>query len=135
MDSLEHYRHLFEGLGQQITIYSDHYNLLWFTETKVYNRRQARWAEKLAKYDFIIHFRPGVQGGKPDALSRRPDYMAENKVKQPTAFLRPEQVDTTALDAKKREIGAVEQLPQGDLERAIREAQERDTTTDREAMT
>jgi len=49
VDSLEHYRHLFEGLGQQITIYLDHYNLLWFTETKVYNRRQARWAEKLAK--------------------------------------------------------------------------------------
>ena len=64
------YRHLFEGLGQQITIYLDHYNLLWFTETKVYNRRQARWAEKLAKYDFVIHFRPGTQGGKPDALSR-----------------------------------------------------------------
>ena len=60
--------------------------------------------------------------------------MAENKVKQPTAFLRPGQVDTTALDAKKMEIGAVEQLPQGDLERAIREAQERDTMTDREAM-
>jgi len=28
VDSLEHYRHLFEGLGQQITIYSDHHNLL-----------------------------------------------------------------------------------------------------------
>ena len=70
VDSLEHYRHLFEGLGQQITIYSDHYNLLWFTEMKVYNRQQARWAEKLAKYDFVIHFRPVMQGGKPDALSR-----------------------------------------------------------------
>jgi len=81
VDSLEHYRHLFEGLEQQITIYSDHHNLLWFTETKVYNRRQARWAEKLAKYDFVIHFRPGVQGGKPDVLSRRPNYVAENRVK------------------------------------------------------
>ena len=68
IDSLEHYRHLFEGLGQQITIYSDHHNLLWFTETKVYNQRQARWAEKLAKYDFVIRFRPGVQVGKHDAL-------------------------------------------------------------------
>ena len=38
VDSLEHYRHLFEGLGQQITIYLDYHNLLWFTETKVYNR-------------------------------------------------------------------------------------------------
>ena len=42
VDSLEHYRHIFEGLGQQITIYSDHLNLLWFMETKVYNRWQAR---------------------------------------------------------------------------------------------
>src|SRR5256714_5700778 len=33
VESLEHYRHYFEGLGQQITIYSDHHNLLWFTET------------------------------------------------------------------------------------------------------
>jgi len=43
-------------------------------------------------------------------------------------------VDTTALDAKKQEIGAAEQLPQGDLERAIREAQEWDITMDRETM-
>jgi len=64
VDSLEHYRHMFEGLGQQITIYSDHHNLLWFTETKIYNRRQARWAEKLSKYDLVIHFRPGTKGGR-----------------------------------------------------------------------
>ena len=69
VESLEHYRHLFEGLGQQITIYSDHHNLLWFTETKVYNHRQAHWAEKLLKYDFVIHFHPGAQGEKPDTLS------------------------------------------------------------------
>jgi hypothetical protein len=71
VESLEHYHHYFEGLGQQITIYSDHHNLLWFTETKIYNRRQVRWAEKLYKFDFIIVFRPGKEGGKPDALSRR----------------------------------------------------------------
>ena len=27
IDSLEHYHHVFEGLGQQITNYSDHFNL------------------------------------------------------------------------------------------------------------
>ena len=90
VDSLEHYRHLFEGLGQKITIYSDHHSLLWFAETKVYNRRQARWAEKLSKYDFVIHFRPGSKGGKPDSLSRRPDYMEEPKVRDPSPFLKPE---------------------------------------------
>jgi hypothetical protein len=31
VDSLEHYRHLFEVLGQKVTMYSDHQNLLWFT--------------------------------------------------------------------------------------------------------
>jgi len=41
-------------------------------------------------------------------LSRQPDYVAENRVKQPTAFLHPEQMDMTALDVKKLETGAVE---------------------------
>ena len=45
VDTLEHYRHYFEGLGHQVTIYSDHQNLPWFTKMKIYNRRQARWAE------------------------------------------------------------------------------------------
>ena len=135
VDSLEHYHHLFEGPGQQITIYLDHHNLLWFTETKVYNRRQARWAEKLAKYDFVIHFPLGVQGGKPDALSQRPDYVAENKVKQPMAFLHPEQVDMTRLDVAKLEVEAREQLQDEDLGQTICAAQEQDTMTDREAMT
>jgi hypothetical protein len=39
VEVLDHYRHYFEGLGQKITVYSDHRNLLWFIETKVYNRR------------------------------------------------------------------------------------------------
>lgn len=98
VDSMEHYRHYFEGLGHRTTIYSDHHNLLWFTETKVYNRRQVRWAEKLSKFDFIIVFRPGKEGGKPDALSRRPDY-AEQALLQDRkmTFLHADQVDTTAI--------------------------------------
>ena len=48
VETMDRYRHYFEGLGHRTTIFSDHRNLLWFTETKVYNRRQARWAEKLS---------------------------------------------------------------------------------------
>ena len=85
-------------MGQQITVYSDHHNLLWFTETKIYNRRQARWAEKLSKFDFVIVFRPGKDGGKPDALSRRPDYAEQARGEDRTmTFLRPNQVDTSAI--------------------------------------
>lgn len=41
---------------------------------KELTRRQARWANFLASFDFIINFRAGKLSGKPDALSRRPDH-------------------------------------------------------------
>src|SRR5271168_4309955 len=67
----------------------------WLT----YNRRQARWAEKLSRFDFKIVFRPGKQGGKPDALSRRPDYtLGKDASERTMTFLKPEQVDTSLLD-------------------------------------
>ncbi|KAI0992292.1 hypothetical protein K3495_g15894, partial [Podosphaera aphanis] len=37
---------------------------------KKLNRRQVRWNELLSEFDFKIVFRPGKQGGKPDALTR-----------------------------------------------------------------
>jgi len=99
VETMGHYRHYFEGLGQQTVIFSDHKNLLWFTETKIYNRRQARWAEKLSRFDFKIVFRPGKQGGKPDALSRRPDYtLGKDASERTMTFLKPEQIDTSLID-------------------------------------
>jgi hypothetical protein len=68
VQTMEHYRHYFEGLGNKTTIYSDHRNLLGFTETNMYTRRQVRWAEKLSRFDFIVVFRPGKDSGQPDAL-------------------------------------------------------------------
>lgn len=107
VETLLHYRHYFEGLGNRTTVYSDHRNLLWFTETKLYNRRQARWAEKLAQFDFLIIFRPGTQGGKPDALSRRPDYtLGDDKEERTMTFLKPEQVDTTLIDSDSATLAA-----------------------------
>jgi len=100
VETMDKWRHYFEGSGHKTTVISDHKNLLWFTETKVYNRRQARWAEKMSRFDFIIVFRPGKLSGKPDALSRRPDHMhGELSIPtQATTFLRPDQVDTSLLD-------------------------------------
>jgi len=98
VETMDRYRHYFEGLGQTTTIFSDHWNLLWFTETKVYNRRQAQWAEKLSRFNFTIVFRPGKQEGKPDALSRRPDYTLGNDASESTmTFLKPKQVDISLL--------------------------------------
>ena len=65
---------------------------------KIYHRKQARWAEKLSKFDFIIVFQPGKNGGKPDALSQRPDYMEQaRREDRMMTFLCPNQVDTSAI--------------------------------------
>ena len=53
-----------------VSVYSDHKNLEYFMSTKQLNRRQARWAEFLSQFKFKIIYRPGVQGTKPDSLTR-----------------------------------------------------------------
>ena len=64
----------------ELTIYTDHKNLLNFTTTKELNRRQVRWSELLGQYKFKIQYTPGKENGRADALSRRSDYMEEKDV-------------------------------------------------------
>ena len=75
IDSFEQWRHLLEGSPHQIIVYNDHKNLTYFQNARVLSRRQARWAQFLTRFDFLITYRPGVQQGKADALSRR-SYLA-----------------------------------------------------------
>ena len=39
---------------------------------KSLNERQVRWKQFLSQFDFKIEYRPGREGGKPDALTRGP---------------------------------------------------------------
>jgi hypothetical protein len=57
-----------------VQVFTDHKNLEYFMTTKVLNRRQAHWAQELAGVDFKIFYRKGTSNGKPDALSRHPEY-------------------------------------------------------------
>jgi hypothetical protein len=41
---------------------------------KKVNCRQARWSPMLARFDFVMHHRPGKNMGKLDALSRRANH-------------------------------------------------------------
>jgi RNase H-like domain found in reverse transcriptase/Reverse transcriptase (RNA-dependent DNA polymerase)/Retroviral aspartyl protease len=75
VESFRHWRQYLEGSRFPVTVWSDHANLRYFMTTKELNRRQARWAEKLAAFDFVIEHRPGSKN-PADAPSRRPDYMA-----------------------------------------------------------
>ena len=51
--------------------------MLIFVTSILLNRRQARWAEFLLRFNFKITYRPGKQGGKPDALPRRSEDLPE----------------------------------------------------------
>jgi hypothetical protein len=67
------WRHYLEGSKYTIQVFTDHNNLQYFTTTKQLSHRQARWSERLASFDFVINYRPGRLGAKPDAIMRRPD--------------------------------------------------------------
>ena len=69
--AFQEWRAELEGSPHQIKVLSDHKNLEYFMTTKQLNRRQARWAEYLSRFNFKIHYRPGKLGTKPDALTRR----------------------------------------------------------------
>ena len=77
VDSMTRWRHYLEGADHRIQIFSDHHNLAYFQTAKVLNRRQARWAQLLAGYDFVINFKPGTQNQKADILFRREEYHPE----------------------------------------------------------
>ena len=86
VESMRHWRHYLEGSHHPVQVYSDHKNLEPFMSTKVLNRRQARWAELLAGYDFVLVHLPGIKN-PADGPSRRPDYAQNLPV--PTGSLLP----------------------------------------------
>lgn len=74
VECFKEWRHYLEGSAHQVVVKTDHANLVKFMTTKELTRRQVRWAEYLARYDFSIVFRAGTLN-PADAPSRRPDYM------------------------------------------------------------
>jgi len=72
-ESFKVWRHYLEGSQHRIDVVTDHKNLEYFSTTKMLTRRQACWSEYLSTFNLTIRFRPGKLGGKPDALTRRPD--------------------------------------------------------------
>jgi len=51
---LEAWRHLLEGAQYKFEIWTDHKNLEYFMKVQKLNRRQARWALYLSRFDFIL---------------------------------------------------------------------------------
>ena len=74
IDAFKTWRHYLISVPSPVTVLSDHHNLIHFTKNQHLNRRQYRWSQFLADFNFVITFRPGKLGTKPDALSRRSEY-------------------------------------------------------------
>ena len=96
--SLQEWRHFVEGAEHQVEIWTDHKNLEYFMSAKQLNRRQARWSLYLARFDFLLHHRPGKSMGKPDALSRRADHGTGTSDNSDIVLLTPKLFAVRALE-------------------------------------
>lgn len=99
-----------------VNVVTDHRSLEWFMTNKKLNRRQARWAEFLAEFNFKITYRPGRQGTKPDALTRRPgdtpQHVDDDRIQHQMQTVLPEhRFDNGILSDRSRTITAVQ--PEG----------------------
>ena len=59
VETMKQWRHYLEGANHKVLIQCDHKNLEYFQTSKLLSRRQARWAEILSSYDFVIEHLEG----------------------------------------------------------------------------
>ena len=64
----------------ELTIYTNHKNLLQFIIIKQLNRRQIRWSKLLDQYKFKIQYISKKENERTNALSRRIDHMNSKEV-------------------------------------------------------
>ena len=116
---LEAWRHFLEGARTKFEIWTDHKNLEYFMTNQKLNRRQARWALFLSRFDFVLKHVLGSKMGKADGLSRRPDWRKG---------VEKDNEDRTLVKAEwLRKAGIEEVLIEGvDLLKKVRESKAKD---------
>ncbi|KAF8733245.1 hypothetical protein RHS02_07386, partial [Rhizoctonia solani] len=72
--ALEEWQIFLEATDKPIQVFTDHCNLEYWMQAQTFNCRHACWQIFLSNFNFEIHYCPGKQSGKPDALSRQLDY-------------------------------------------------------------
>ena len=125
VSALKLWRHYLEGISKPFTILTDHQALEYFQSAKVLTRRQARWSESINHHKYKIKYRPGRTAGKPDALSRRPDFAEGGKASEaePQTLLRPIEDSSTAM------ISATTFSPTSNLKESIQFTTKQDPVT------
>ena len=98
VEALREWRTYLQGAQHLTKIYTDHKNLTYFTTIKVLNRRQVRWAELLATYDFQIIYKKGSENLKADILSRRTDLQGGKYSRKEGVILREQEDGSLTYD-------------------------------------
>jgi len=111
--ALEEWKHFLEGATHPVKIWTDYKNLEYFMMAKKLNHHQARWSLHLARFDCLLHHRPGRAMGKPDALSRRADHGNGASDNENVVLLQPEFLAVHALEGV--ELTGVEQKILSDI--------------------
>jgi len=62
--------HYIKGSGLLINVVTNHWNLQYFSMTKILMHWQAHWSKYVSGFNLIICFHPGKLGTKPDTLTR-----------------------------------------------------------------
>ena len=99
--ALEEWRHFLEG--DKVEIWTDHKNLEYFMSAKKLNCQQAHWSLILARFNFLMHHRPGKTVGKSDALSRRADHGSGAEDNRDITLLTPNFFAVRALEGLEME--------------------------------
>ena len=79
VEAFKTWRHYLEGSQHEVLVLTDHNNLCRFMNTKSLSSRQICWAQKLSHYHFQIDYHQGKANGATDALSRYPQWSAEEE--------------------------------------------------------
>ena len=97
--ALNEWRAELEGLqrSDQFLIFSDHQALQYFMTTKQLNARQARWAEFLSRFHFLIKYRTGKTNICADALTRRNQDAGVHKDNRNQVMLHQQYLETQIL--------------------------------------
>jgi transposase InsO family protein len=78
VDALEAFADLL--IGHRFRVATDHQPLRYFWSQRNLSRRQHRWAQLLAKFDFVVDYLPGKLNGSADGLSRVYEIQPEERL-------------------------------------------------------
>src|SRR6266545_730379 len=90
MWAMQKFKH-FLGGGQPFEVYTDHAILKTLMTHENPSPRRARWIEKMAPFNFTIHYRPGVKMGHADFASRMDTFLPKDSTSTPISTLRAQQ--------------------------------------------